>query len=55
MTSNILFKPSSEQQIIIDTIKRGKNVAVNAVAGSGKTTTILGIAEQIRNKKILQI
>jgi hypothetical protein len=55
MTSNILFKPSSEQQIIIDTIKRGKNVAVNAVAGSGKTTTILGIAEQIRDKKILQI
>jgi hypothetical protein len=51
----ILFTPSPEQQLIIDAIKRGENVAVNAVAGSGKTTTILGIAKQIPEKKILQI
>jgi superfamily II DNA or RNA helicase len=51
----ILFTPSSEQQLIIDAIKRGENVSVNAVAGSGKTTTILGIAKQIPEKKILQI
>ena len=52
---SILFTPSSEQQLIIDAIKRGENVSVNAVAGSGKTTTILGIAKQIPEKKILQI
>ena len=50
-----LFTPSHEQQTIIDAIKRGENISVNAVAGSGKTTTILGIASQIPNKKILQI
>ena len=51
----ILFTPSAEQQLIIDAIQRGENIVVNAVAGSGKTTTILGIAKQIPNKKILQI
>ena len=51
----LLFIPSPEQQLIIDAIKRGENVSVNAVAGSGKTTTILGIAKQIPEKKILQI
>lgn len=51
----VLFTPSEEQQLIIDAIKRGEYVAVNAVAGSGKTTTILGIASQIPDKKILQI
>jgi len=54
-TEPVLFTPSEEQQLIIDAIKRGENVAVNAVAGSGKTTTILGIASQIPDKKILQI
>ena len=33
--------PSEEQQRIIDFIKDGKNVTVNAVAGSGKSTVIL--------------
>jgi hypothetical protein len=51
----VLFTPSDEQQLIIDAIKRGENVSVNAVAGSGKTTTILGIANQNPDKKILQI
>ena len=39
-TELVLFTPSAEQQLIIDAIKRGENVAVNAVAGSGKTTTL---------------
>ena len=52
---DILFIPSLEQQLIIDAIRKGHNVSVNAVAGSGKTTTILGIASQCSNKKILQI
>lgn len=34
---------SEEQQNIIDLCKNGQNVIVDAVAGSGKTTTLLGI------------
>jgi HrpA-like RNA helicase len=49
-----LFIPSTEQQAIIDAIKSGNNVAVNAVAGSGKTTTILGLAAQCPERSILQ-
>lgn len=51
----ILFSPSEEQQKIIDALKNKQNVMVNAVAGSGKTTTILGIAKQMRDINILQI
>ena len=49
------LKPSDEQKIIIDAVSNNKNVIVNAVAGSGKTTTLLFIAQQNKNKKILQI
>ena len=59
MSSNknlpILFSPSNEQQKIIDALKNKQNVIVNAVAGSGKTTTILGIAKQMPDINILQI
>ena len=51
----ILFSPSEEQQKIIDALKNKENVIVNAVAGSGKTTTILGIAHQMPDINILQI
>lgn len=47
--------PSEEQQQIIDYMIEGKNVIVDACAGSGKSTTILSLAKQISNKKILQI
>lgn len=47
--------PSKEQNDIIRDIKNGKNVIVNAVAGSGKTTTVLLIAKECPKKKILQI
>lgn len=47
--------PSEEQQIIIDHIKQGNNVVVNAVAGSGKSTTIVSLAQQLPNKTIFQI
>jgi hypothetical protein len=53
--SSITFTPSEEQQCIIDNIKSRNNVIVNAVAGSGKTTTILGLAKQCPTKQILQI
>ena len=46
---------SDEQQTILDTVKTGKNVVVDAVAGTGKTTLILSIAEELPDKKILQM
>ena len=46
---------SEEQQTIIDHIKEGKNVVVNACAGSGKSTTILSCANQLGHKKMMQI
>ena len=46
---------SDEQQIILNTVKTGKNVVVDAVAGTGKTTLILSIAENLVDKKILQM
>jgi superfamily I DNA/RNA helicase len=51
----ILHKPSSEQQIILDHVSAGKHVIVNAVAGSGKSTTILSVAHAFPDKQILQI
>ena len=49
------MKLSIEQQHILDTIKTGTNVYVDAVAGTGKTTLILSIAKELKNKKILQM
>ena len=48
--------PSEEQLTIINHIKSGKyNGEVDAVAGSGKTTTILSLASHIADKSIIQI
>ena len=47
--------PSDEQQLIIDHIKDGNNVVVDACAGSGKSTTILNVAYQLDSKKIMQL
>lgn len=49
------MQPSEEQQLIIDHIKNGKNVVVNAVAGSGKSTTIISLSRQLPDKTIFQI
>lgn len=46
---------SSEQAIIIYHIKDGKNVVVDACAGSGKSTTILSCAKAMPTKRFLQI
>jgi hypothetical protein len=46
---------SSEQAFIIDHIKDGKNVVVDACAGSGKSTTILSCAKAMPTKRFLQI
>ena len=47
--------PSEEQQEIITKIQEGNNIIVDAVAGSGKTTTLLFLASALPDKKILAI
>ena len=44
---------SEEQQLIINHILEGKNVVVDACAGSGKSTTILNLAKQCTHMHIL--
>lgn len=46
---------SEEQKEILNEVKKGKNVVVDAVAGTGKTTLILGIAKELSDQKILQV
>ena len=46
---------SVEQQHILDTVLTGHNVVVDAVAGTGKTTLILAIANAMPGKNILQM
>lgn len=46
---------SDEQKFIIQSCVDNKNQIVDAVAGSGKTTTLLGIAQAEPNKKILGV
>lgn len=50
------FLTSEEQQKVINHILDGDNVVVDAVAGSGKSTTVLSLARQVPpNYKILQL
>jgi superfamily I DNA/RNA helicase len=49
------MKISDEQSIIINEIKRGNNVSINSVAGSGKTTTQFFIAEEFHDLQILTL
>ena len=49
------MEASDEQQQIVDAIVEGKNVCVDAVAGSGKTTTLLFIGDALPDKKIAVI
>lgn len=50
-----IINPSDEQKAIINCVTEGKFVTVDAVAGSGKTTTVMFIAKHNPKKKILQI
>jgi DNA polymerase III epsilon subunit-like protein/signal recognition particle GTPase len=52
---NDLPTPSKEQLEIITAVNRDFNVMVNAVAGSGKTTTINLIAKNVYPKKVLVV
>jgi len=47
--------PSEEQQLVIDNLKKGYNVICSAVAGSGKSSTVLATSKQLFDKQILQI
>lgn len=51
--SNII--PSEEQQEIIDAAVLGKNIICEAIPGSGKSSVILFIAENLPNKKMVQL
>jgi len=46
---------SEEQQHILSEVKSGKNVVVDACAGSGKTTLILYTAKELSRRKFLQM
>lgn len=51
----VLLNPlSEEQQNVIDLVKSGVNVIVDACAGSGKSTTVLSIAVSNPSELILQ-
>jgi hypothetical protein len=47
--------PSTEQSVIINAIENGQNTQIEAVAGSGKTTTILSVASVFPTHSILQV
>jgi hypothetical protein len=44
--------PTKEQIDIIEKVKEGKNIKIEAVAGSGKTTTLLMVANELEDKNI---
>ena len=45
--------PSEEQRNIINNIKNGVNIHVQAVAGSGKSTSVFSICKEFPSKNIL--
>jgi hypothetical protein len=45
---------SDEQAIVLTNTKNGQNTIVDAVAGSGKSTTVLSIAAALTTQKIIQ-
>ena len=47
--------PSLEQQTILNSLEASNNVVVNAVAGSGKSTTVLMVALQFPDKRLVQV
>ena len=48
-------EPSEEQQLVIDNLKKGYNVVCSAVAGSGKSSTVLATSVQMPTSRILQV
>lgn len=50
-----LLIPSDEQKNIINAVKNNNCCYVNAVAGSGKTTTVLNLAKEISTKEFILV
>ena len=48
-----LPQPSAEQKCIVKAVVDGKNVIVNSVAGSGKTTTLFFIAKAVESSCVI--
>ncbi len=55
LKSYIMNEPSDEQLFVINQLKTQKNVIVDAIAGSGKSTTILSVAKAFIGINILQM
>lgn len=55
MKSNFILNQESEQQKKIIDLAPNYNIIVDAVAGSGKTTTVLQLANRYRHKNILVV
>lgn len=49
------FKPTTQQQHIVDTALTGQDVIVQAYAGASKTTTLTLIADALKDKSILYV
>ena len=49
-----MHQPSDEQQAVLDHVRAGRNVIVEACAGSGKSTTILSLARELAGLRFLQ-
>lgn len=47
----MMIKPTAQQQEIIDVVSSGKDVVIEALAGTGKSTTLRVIAEALPDKK----
>lgn len=45
------FAPTDEQQLILEAVGRAGDVSVQALAGTGKTTTLCLIAEKVKPKR----
>lgn len=50
-----MLKFSEEQRKIGSAVKDGFNIIVDAVAGSGKTTTLMNISQEVKDKRILAL
>jgi len=46
---------SSEQKMVLENLQKGHNCVIDAIAGSGKSTTILSIAQELYSTNILQM
>ena len=53
--NNKKMELSKEQKDILDVVKKGENVYIDACIGSGKTTLLNEICKEMYNKKILYL